>query len=131
MSHDQINLTKQGQDMLVNVRSIVRDLPEVTEQIDGFGYTTFRVRNKTFIMMGGTVEKGPTLSIKASKEEQEFLLGQQGPYWKTPYIGQHGWVSTSANTPGCWSDLEPLIVEGYCLAAPKRLVRQVMDERLK
>lgn len=125
MSHSKAIQSKQGQDMLANVRRICNKLPEVTEVIDGFGHTVFRVRNKSFIMMGGDEARGTTMSIKASKEMQQFLLGQQGPYWKTPYIGQHGWVSTFALEPDCWSELEPLIVEGYCLAAPKSLVKQV------
>jgi predicted DNA-binding protein (MmcQ/YjbR family) len=127
MSHNKAMQSKQGQDMLANVRRICKKLPEVTEVIDGFGHTVFRVRDKSFIIMGGDEERGPTIAIKASKEMQQFLLGQHGPYWKTPYIGQHGWVSTLAQEPDCWTGVEPLIVEGYSLAAPKSLAKHIKD----
>lgn len=126
MSHVDVIMSKEGRRMLENVRTIVKKLPEVEEVIDGFGHTVIRVRNKSFIFLGGSLESGPVISIKATKEMQQFLIGQQqGTFWKTPYIGQHGWVSTYAAAPDSWIELEPLIVEGYCLAAPKSLVKEV------
>jgi hypothetical protein len=62
-----------------------------------------------------------------SPESQEFLI-QQEPYWKTPYFGQYGWVSTWANETDSWNELKPLLFEAYCLAAPKSLLKQVVNE---
>jgi predicted DNA-binding protein (MmcQ/YjbR family) len=118
---------KQEQVILTAVRAICSSLPEVVEEVDGFGHTVFRVKDKSFVRIGGDTERGYSLSFKANRETQEFLIQQQ-PYWKTPYIGQHGWVSTWANEPDCWSELGPLLVEGYCLAAPKNLVKQVLGK---
>ncbi|WP_135556921.1 MmcQ/YjbR family DNA-binding protein [Paenibacillus cymbidii] len=115
-------LSEEGLAMESKVRSIVAGLPEAEETIDGFGHTVFKVRGKTFVMMGETGE-GTGLSIKATKESQELLLALGG-FVKTPYIGHHGWVSLAKGTPPDWSRLEELLVEGYALAAPKRLARQ-------
>ena len=49
--------------LLSALRKACRGLPEVEEVIDGFGHTTFKVRNKSFII-AGMGEKGEALSIK-------------------------------------------------------------------
>jgi len=47
------------------------------------------------------------------------------PYWKTAYFGPYGWVSTWTNQEDSWEQLKPLLLEAYCLAAPKSFVKQV------
>lgn len=64
------------------------------------------------------------MSIKSDKEQQ-FLLLQQGGYVKTPYIGQHGWVSLDQAYEPNWQEIAGLIRTGYQLAAPKRLAKEV------
>jgi len=115
----------QGVDMLERVRNICRPLPEVEESIDGFGHHVFKVKGKSFVMMGEN-DGVPGLSIKSDKEQQ-YLLLQKGGYVKTPYIGQHGWVSLDHTAVPDWDELAGLIKEGYLLAAPKRLVKQVLE----
>jgi predicted DNA-binding protein (MmcQ/YjbR family) len=124
MEHDKGMKSQQGMEMLDNVRRICAPFPEVEETIDGFGHTTFKVRGKSFIMMGEN-EAAPGLSFKSDRENQEFLL-QQGPYFKTPYIGQHGWVSIKS--PQNWDDLGQLLKEAYLRASPKRLAKQLMEK---
>ena len=68
----------------------------------------------------------PGLSFKSDKEQQYVLL-QQGGYVKTPYIGHHGWVSLSTDTDPDWNQLDELIKEAYLRAAPKRLVKQILE----
>ncbi|MFM1651773.1 MmcQ/YjbR family DNA-binding protein [Brevibacillus sp. B_LB10_24] len=126
MEHDRRIKSKQGTEMLERVRKICNSLPEVEEIIDGFGHTTFKVRGKSFIMMGES-DGSPGLSFKSDRENQEILL-QQGRYLKTPYIGQHGWVSTKKDEPLDWNELGSLLKEAYLRAAPKRLVKQVLDQ---
>ncbi|MBJ9991722.1 MmcQ/YjbR family DNA-binding protein [Paenibacillus sp. S28] len=117
--------SKQGLDMLERVRGICRPLPEVEEIVDGFGHNVMKVRGKTFVMMGEN-EGVPSLSFKSTKEEQFLLLQQEG-YVKTPYIGHHGWVSVDKSSVPNWDELAVLIKEAYLLAAPKRLVKQVIE----
>lgn len=118
--------SKEGIEMVERVRGICRPLPEVEELIDGFGHTVFKVKGKTFVMMGEN-DGLPGLSLKASKEEQSLLL-QQGGYVRTPYIGQHGWVSLDKTAVPDWDELSELIKTAYLHAAPKRLVKQVLTD---
>jgi predicted DNA-binding protein (MmcQ/YjbR family) len=71
-----------------------------------------------------TKESG--LSFKSDREHQAILL-QQGRFFKTPYIGHHGWVSIKPDEPINWNELSELLKEAYLRAAPKRLVKQMID----
>lgn len=123
--------TPLGMEMLERVRGICGTLPEVEQIVDGFGHDVMKVRGKTFIMMGeGHNSATPSLSIKAAKEQQ-YLLLEQGGYVKTPYIGQHGWVSVDMEVGPNWDELSVLIQEAYLLAAPKRLAKQVLESVAK
>ncbi|MCR2806960.1 MmcQ/YjbR family DNA-binding protein [Paenibacillus soyae] len=119
--------SEQGLDMLERVRGICASLPEVEEIVDGFGHDVMKVRGKTFIMMGDGEGKGlPGLHIKSDKEQQ-YLLLQQGGYIRMPYLGQHGWVSLDKEAEPDWDEIAGLIRTAYLLAAPKRLVKQVLE----
>lgn len=113
-------------DRVATVRKICMRLPEVAEQVDSFGHISFRVKDKPFVMMGEK-ESGYSLSIKTLPTTQEILL-QQDRFSKTPYIGQHGWVSLSQTEPIDWNEIEELIIEGYLRSAPKRLAKLVLDQ---
>ncbi|MCM3115799.1 MmcQ/YjbR family DNA-binding protein [Neobacillus sp. MER 74] len=104
------------------VRKICLALPEAVEHIDGFGHNTFKVNGKSFVISGEN-ENGFGLSFKSDRETQELLL-QKEHYYKTPYIGQHGWVSIQNPVEEHWDELTDLIQEAYLRAAPKRLVKQ-------
>lgn len=107
--------------MLENVRKICLALPEAVELIDGFGHNTFKINGKSFVI-SGEGEKGFSLSFKSDRETQEILL-QKEYFFKTPYIGQHGWVSIQNPAGENWDELTDLIQEAYLRAAPKRLVK--------
>ncbi|MEP9404693.1 MmcQ/YjbR family DNA-binding protein [Peribacillus frigoritolerans] len=108
--------------MLDNVRNICLALPEAVEHIDGFGHNTFKINGKSFVISGEN-EKGFSLSFKSDRETQELLL-QKEKYFKTPYIGRHGWVSIQNPDREDWDELTYLIQEGYLRAAPKRMVKK-------
>lgn len=111
--------------MLDKVREICQALPEVEEIIDGFGHTTFKVKGKSFIMMSES-EEGPGFSFKSDHANQEILL-QQSCFFKPPYIGHHGWVATKRGEPLDWNEMRELLKEAYLRAAPKRLVKQLLQ----
>ncbi|MDN4095002.1 MmcQ/YjbR family DNA-binding protein [Brevibacillus agri] len=123
VAHERIS-SKEGLAMEAAVRKLAVRLPEVTEQVDGFGHTSFRVSDKPFVIMGEGGADGPALSFKVLKTTQEILLAQEH-FYKTPYIGQHGWVSIRAQHIADYDMLADYLLEGYLCAAPKRLVKQV------
>ncbi|MBW5448057.1 MmcQ/YjbR family DNA-binding protein [Cohnella sp. CFH 77786] len=105
------------------IREICAGLPEAVEKIDGFGHTTFRVRDKSFVMMSeGEKGWGGNCCIKSDKETQQFLI-QKGPYIRAPYIGQHGWVLVENMDIADWDEFRELVIEAYLRTAPKRLVQ--------
>lgn len=125
MEHHKNIKSKQGIELLANVRRICCSLPEVQEVMDGFGHTTFKINSKSFVIMGEN-EAGIGLSFKSDRENQEILL-QEGRFFKTPYIGHHGWVSVKTEEELNWDELDELLKEAYLRAAPKRLVKQLRE----
>jgi predicted DNA-binding protein (MmcQ/YjbR family) len=119
MAHDLSNMkTLEGIRMLEQVRDICKTLPEVVELIDGHGHTTFKVKDKSFIIMS---DYG--ITFKSDLESQEILV-QQEQFSKAAYIGHRGWVSI--RDPQDWEEMGVLLKEAYLHAAPKRLVKQMM-----
>jgi predicted DNA-binding protein (MmcQ/YjbR family) len=108
---------------LEKVRAICTRFPEVEDKVDSFGHTSFRVKDKPFVMLG---EKEETLSlaIKTHPTTQEVLLQLEG-FFKTPYIGQHGWTSLIIRPETNWKEIEGYIHEAYLRTAPKRLCKVV------
>jgi predicted DNA-binding protein (MmcQ/YjbR family) len=113
--------SQEAAGMLEKVRKICLALPEAVEHIDGFGHNTFKINGKSFVISGES-EKGFSLSFKSDRETQALLL-QKEHFFKTPYIGHHGWVSIQNPHGEDWDELTDLIHEAYLRAAPKRLVK--------
>lgn len=111
--------TPEGRRLLAALREVCAALPEVEEVVDGFGHTTFKVRKKSFLI-AGMGEEGDAISIKSDPATQDLLV-RRGPYYRTPYIGQHGWVSVAGPLDHDWDEIRELIADGWRLAAPKRL----------
>jgi predicted DNA-binding protein (MmcQ/YjbR family) len=108
---------------LAKVREICLKFPEVTEAVDKFGHTSFRIKDKPFVILGET-EGAITISIKTLKETQELLI-QSGRFFKSPYIGHHGWVSVERETTLNWDELKDYMLEGYLRSAPKKIVKDM------
>jgi predicted DNA-binding protein (MmcQ/YjbR family) len=125
MTHERQLQSPEGQRLLAALRQIVARLPEVDEVVDGFGHTTFKVRRKSFVI-AGMGEDGHSISIKSDPVNQSHLI-RRGPWYRTPYIGQHGWVSIDDPLNQDQTELGDLIVDGYRSAAPKRLARLVPE----
>lgn len=117
--------SQENAGMLETLRKICLTLPEAVEIVDGFGHNTFKVSGKSFVISGES-DKGFRLSFKSDRENQEFLL-QKDHFFKTPYIGQHGWTSIQNPAGEQWDELAGLIQEAYLRAAPKRLVKQWLE----
>ena len=113
----------EGRRLVAALRSACAQLPEVDEIIDGFGHTTFKVAKKSFVI-AGMGEDAADVAIKSDPETQAQLV-RRGPWFRTPYIGHHGWVSITDPLNHDWAEVEEMIVEAYRGAAPKRLVRQL------
>jgi hypothetical protein len=93
-------------------------MPEVEER-ETWGDTTFRVRNKIFVI---TSPEGGSASVKASLDDQSGLLEMDpDTFSRSAYVGRFGWVRVELArlSPGL---ADRLIKNAWRLAAPKRLV---------
>jgi predicted DNA-binding protein (MmcQ/YjbR family) len=108
------------------IRALCLDLPEVVEKPFG-GHTApaFRVRDKLFVF---TSEDGSFTTMKAPKGAQEALVASDSERFFVPaYVGPKGWVGVRLDleTPPDWDEVAEMIVESYCLIAPRRLASAV------
>ncbi|WP_261129890.1 MmcQ/YjbR family DNA-binding protein [Bacillus sp. Marseille-Q3570] len=108
------------------IKAISTRFPQVEEHVDGFGHTSFRVKDKPFVILGEDKEH-PSLSIKTLKSTQELLIQQPG-YRKSAYIGQHGWTTFPLEELD-WDEVADYILEAYYRTAPKKLHEQVQINR--
>lgn len=86
-------------------------------------HPAFRVAKKPFAIYGmDEAEKGPTLSINLGRDAQSELLSDQR-FARTPYIGQHGWV-TIAYAELRKGELDELVTESWRRVASKKQLAQ-------
>lgn len=123
MGHADRNRSARELEIIEQIRSITDRLPGVAVGVDGFGHTTFKVAKKSLVLVGGGHDGDGSLSIKTDPTTQAMLV-KRGPYTRTPYIGQHGWVSLWGKDEIDWADVEDLVVDAYRAAAPKKLLKE-------
>lgn len=112
---------------LERVRSISLALPEA-EEIETWGHPTFRVKSKIFAGMSGEKDSDrPNCGFKSHMELRDSLVqSQPNRYFVPPYVGNKGWLGVYLDVEEIdWDLIEELIVESYCLIAPKRLSKLV------
>ncbi|WP_282173301.1 MmcQ/YjbR family DNA-binding protein [Cytobacillus firmus] len=126
MIHKQLK-SQKSIEILTKVREISIGFPEAAEHIDKFGHTSFRIKDKPFVILGENEEGIPSIAMKTSKETQEFLLQEGSRFFKTPYIGQHGWTSIQGDHALEWAEVEGLIKEAYLRTAPKSILKSLKN----
>ena len=120
-------MSRGGASPVARIRAIAMALPEAEEKPFG-GHTSapaFRVRDKFFVMVD---EDGATMNVKAPKGVQGILVASDPERFFVPrYVGLIGWVGMRLDlaAEADWGEVAEMIVESYCLIAPKRLAAQV------
>jgi predicted DNA-binding protein (MmcQ/YjbR family) len=104
-------------DPIRRLRKICLSLPDAAET-ENFGLPFFRIKGKPFCIYGLTRE-AKAIAFKVAKTEQGIFL-EDPRFFKTPYIGQHGWVSLRVSGPLDWEEIEELVKGSYRLAARRR-----------
>jgi hypothetical protein len=107
--------------VLARLRQVFATLPEIAEGVDGHGHTTFKVGTKTLAMLGEH-DGFASLSMKSDRSTQAELIKRKD-FWVTPYVGQHGWVSTGGTVKDIdWDVVQMIVTATFRRVAPKRLV---------
>jgi len=104
------------------VRDWALALPGCREvMVAEWGHPTLRVGDKMF---ASGAEDSPTMTVKASKEEQaELIATDPETFTVAAYVGRYGWVQVQLSTVDP-DELRGLIVEAWRRTAPKRLVKE-------
>jgi len=108
---------KREEKVLAKLREICLGLPEAHE-VKTWGHPTFRSGTKTFAVLewyNGHL----CICFKATLPLQQLLV-EDPRYFKTPYIGNQGWVSLIADRGPDWRDVKRLVVESHQLVSKPR-----------
>lgn len=103
-------------DVLQGLEAICRALPEAEFYLM-HDHPSYRAGKKPFVIAGGE-----SLAVKVRLEEQPFFL-ENPRFFRTPYIGQHGWVSLRLTPSRDWDEIRRLVVASYRLVAAKRMLK--------
>ena len=103
------------------VRDWVLALPGGREvMVEAWGHPTLRVGDK---MIAGGGPDSPTMSVKASKEDQaELIAAAPETYAIAEYVGRYGWVRVTLATAD-EGELRRIVEDAWRSTAPKRAVR--------
>jgi hypothetical protein len=113
------------------LRAACAGLPEVEERAGGEHgrHFAFTVRKRTFAYFTDDHHGDGrlALTVKVPPGEQRALVASEPErYFVPPYLGPRGWVGfrLDVGTPD-WGEARELLVESYCLCAPKKLAAAV------
>jgi predicted DNA-binding protein (MmcQ/YjbR family) len=113
--------------ILKRLRKICLRLPAATEGIT-FGHPTFRVEKKMLAVL--EEYKGELgICLKVGTLLQGVFLDDPR-FFRTPYIGKHGWVTLRVHTaPLDWNEIRQLVKGSYDLVAPAKSRVRVKKKR--
>lgn len=126
--HPNRPVSKAEQAILDRLKKITAKLPDVVVERDGFGHSVLKVAKRSFVIVGEGDGERPGLSIKTDPVTQDLLV-RQGTFERTPFIGQHGWISVRGKTTELpWPAIEGLVEDAWRTVAPKRLLKRLEEE---
>ena len=87
-----------------------------TVEVEAWGHPTFRVGGRIFAAVEH-YRKRPCIAIAADPDEQEFLVEHFG-FFKSPYVGNRGWVSVWMDEPAPVRIMTDLLKRAHRRLAP-------------
>lgn len=125
-----VHRTGKNLDALLGVlRELCAKLPGSEEYVM-VHHPAFRVGKKPFVIAGmNQDELGATLSINLGRDAQGPLL-EDPRFIRTPYIGQHGWVTVPQDRLGK-RELATLVTESWRRVASKKQLAQLQPATKK
>lgn len=107
--------------MLEKLRDLCLSLPGVSE-VEAWGHPNFRVAKKTFAVF--EFYRGrPSIAVKAADGLQQLMIDDVR-FFRTPYIGNRGWVSAWVDREVDWRMLQDLVKRSYRLISSKSLPKR-------
>jgi predicted DNA-binding protein (MmcQ/YjbR family) len=116
-------------ELVSTLRAVCTRLPGSEEYVM-VHHPAFRIGKKPFVIAGmEEATKGATVSVNLGQEAQPSLL-DDARFTRTPYIGQHGWVTVPHDRLKK-GELEALVSESWRRVAGKKLLKQLEDDDSK
>jgi hypothetical protein len=123
---------KVADERRARVVSIVTNLPEADAVVMG-SHLSLEVRRKRFgwYMEDHHGDGRLALNCKAPRSVAQQLATQNPERFHIPkYVGRLGWIGLWLDTPQVdWKEVQAILVEAYCLAAPKQLIAKLGAEQ--
>src|SRR5690606_4287097 len=116
-----------ARDPLECVRELIGALPDTTEKLS-HGAPTWWGGKKTFATFhDGHYDEGRrSVWIKAPAGAQEALISADPErFFRPKYLGVSGWVGVRLEGEVDWAEVRGLLVQGYRLVAPKRVLAKL------
>lgn len=111
--------------LLPRLRRICLRLPGTSETVS-WGHPTFKAGGKTFCVLERY--KGHlTMCFQLPAADAAAAL-RDTRFFKTPYVGNRGWVSLIVDAAPDWSEVRELALKSYCETAPDRLRSRLVKE---
>jgi predicted DNA-binding protein (MmcQ/YjbR family) len=105
-------------EILKKLRKACLALPDAEETVS-FSHPTFRVRSGKIFAVLETYKGELGICVNAGKLMQGVFLDDPR-FFRTPYIGQHGWVTLRVHAARLnWKEISELVKGSYLLGAPK------------
>ena len=108
--------------VLARLRELCLALPEAVEE-EKWGHPNWTVAKKIFAGYGFYQDR-PSLGTKQTHPDQA-LLCEDPRFFRSPYVGQHGWVSMWTDGEVDWGMTEELILRSYRLVAPAKVAARL------
>lgn len=100
------------------LRAVCLALPDTSETTT-FNNPTFRSGKNTFAVISTHHPGTLILCFKVEKQMQPVFL-EDSRFFKTPYIGQHGWLSLALDGAINWDEVAELVSGSHDLASRKK-----------
>ena len=111
---------KQVKDHVTRLRKLCMGYPEALEA-EQFGRPWWKAGKKPFCIYGGE-GGGSGASFNLSLLDQSLLLGDPR-FYKTGYIGRHGWTSMRFSGKIEWEHVEELVDMAFRRVALNRMLK--------
>jgi len=99
-----------------------------TEEVISFGHPAFKTAGRIYAVLE-EYNHDLSLCVKVGKNLQDLFLKDER-FYRTPYIGQHGWVSLKVHAaPLNWDEVRELVIGSHRLITPERKPRAVKRKK--
>jgi predicted DNA-binding protein (MmcQ/YjbR family) len=108
--------------ILERLRKLCLSFPEVSE-VEAWGHPNFRAGKKTFAVFE-RYRGRPSIAFKVEDGMQEVLIDEV-QFFRTPYLGNRGWVSVWVDGDPDWKLVKDLVRRSYRIMMPASRPKRV------